>query len=68
TGPAELIGPADPAEGIDDDGVRRLLREIFVAAGGTHDDFDEFDRVMAEDGRTAILVAPDRIIGNAPSS
>lgn len=67
TGPADLIGPADPADGIDGDDVRLLLRQIFVAAGGTHDDFDEFDRVMAEDGRTAILVAPDRIIGNAPS-
>jgi len=29
-----------------------------------HDDFDEYDRVMAADGRTAVLVAPDRIITN----
>jgi hypothetical protein len=41
-----------------------LLREVFQAAGGTHDDFDEYDRVMADEGRVAVLVAPDRILGN----
>ena len=68
TGPAELIGPADPSSELDSEATRLLLREIFQAAGGTHDDFDEFDRAMAEDGRTAVLVSPDRIIGNAPAS
>src|SRR6266851_81086 len=43
-GPAELVGPDDPMEGIDAERLRLLLREIFVAAGGTHDDFDEYDR------------------------
>ena len=68
TGPVDLIGPADPAEGIDDESLRLLLRQIFVAAGGTHDNFDEYDRVMAKDARTAVLVAPERILGNAPNS
>ena len=66
TGPADLIGPADPTEGVDADAVRLLLREIYAAAGGTHDDLDEYDRVMAADARTAVLVSPDRIIGNSP--
>lgn len=66
TGPVDLIGPADPVDGIDAEALRLLLREIFAAAGGTHDDLDEYDRVMAEDGRTAMLIAPERIIGNAP--
>lgn len=67
TGPAELIGPSDTHEDLDADAARLLIREIFTAAGGTHDDFDEFDRAMAEDGRTAVLIDPRRIIGNAPA-
>src|SRR5262245_45102345 len=46
-GPVELIGPDDPVPGIDGDRLRLLLREIFTAAGGTHDDWDTYDRVMA---------------------
>ncbi len=68
TGPADLIGPDDPAEGVDAEALRLLLREIFAAAGGTHDNFDEYDRAMADDGRTAVLVSPDRILGIAPPS
>ena len=66
TGPADLIGPEDIPESMDADGVRVLLRDIFTAAGGTHDDWDEYDRVMAEDGRTAVFVSPQRILGQAP--
>jgi PPOX class probable F420-dependent enzyme len=65
-GAVTLAGPEDPCEGLDADGIRLLLREIFLAAGGTHDDFDEYDRVMVEDGRTAVLVRPDRIATNPP--
>ena len=39
-GRAELIGPDDPRNGIDAEAVRLLLREVFTAAGGTHDDWD----------------------------
>lgn len=63
TGPADIVGPDDPADGVDVDGVRLLLREVFRAAGGTHDDWDEYDRVMATERRCAVFVAPDRIIG-----
>lgn len=62
-GPAELAGPDDPLEGIGDERLRLLLREIFTAAGGTHDDWDEYDRVMANDRRVAVLVRPDRTYG-----
>ena len=64
TGPADLIGPDDLPDGIDAEALRFLLREVFQAAGGTHDDFGEYDRVMADEGRVAVLVAPDRILGN----
>ena len=64
TGPADLIGPDDPQEGFDDEAIRLLLREVYQAAGGDHDDYDEYDRVMQQDRRAAIFVSPERVIGN----
>jgi PPOX class probable F420-dependent enzyme len=63
-GRAELIGPDDPHPAIDAERLRLLLREAFTAAGGTHDDWDEYDRVMAEQRRTVVFVSPDRIYSN----
>ena len=60
-GPVTLIGPDDPVPGVD---TRLLLREIFTAAGGTHEDFDTFDRVMAEERRTGVLITPERAYSN----
>lgn len=65
-GEAELLGPDDPAEGVDADRRRLLLREIFRAAGGTHDDWDEYDRVMARQRRLAVLVTPRRVYASQP--
>ena len=62
-GAVELVGPDDPLEGVDDEGLRVLLRDIFSAAGGTHDDWDEYDRVMATERRIGVLVAPERVYG-----
>jgi hypothetical protein len=56
-----LIGPDDPDPGIDAERLRLLLREIFTAAGGTHDDFGTYDQVMREERRTAVLLHPDRV-------
>ena len=63
-GRADLIGPDDPVPGFDADRLRLLLREIFTAAGGTHEDFDTYDRVMREERRTAVFVHPDRVYAN----
>ena len=63
TGPTELIGPDDNANELDPDQIRVLLRDIFTAAGGTHDDWDTYDRAMLDEGRTAVLIEPDRIVG-----
>jgi PPOX class probable F420-dependent enzyme len=63
-GPVTLIGPDDPAPGIDAERLRLLLREVFTAAGGTHEDFAEFDAVMAREGRAAVLVSPERLYSN----
>jgi len=63
-GRAEIIGPDDPHPAIDADRLRLLLREAFSCAGGTHDDWAEYDRVMAEQRRAIVLVKPDRIYSN----
>ena len=63
-GHAELAGPDDPRPWLDADRLRLLLREIFTAAGGSHDDWAEYDRVMAEQRRTAVLISPTRIYSN----
>lgn len=65
-GDADLIGPDDPWPGVDAEALRLLLRDIFKAAGGTHDDWDTYDRTMAEERRAAVLVAPRRTYGVAP--
>jgi len=64
-GPVRLVGPDDTADGFSMDGLRRLLRDVFSAAGGTHDDWREFDRVMAIERRTAVFVEPERLSSNA---
>ena len=63
-GRVDLIGPDDPNPAIDADRLRLLLREVFAAAGGTHEDFDAYDRVMREERRTAVFVYPDRVYAN----
>lgn len=63
-GRAELIGPDDPHPEVDAERLRLLLREIFTAAGGTHDDWDTYDQVMRDERRTAVLVTPQRVYTN----
>jgi PPOX class probable F420-dependent enzyme len=63
-GAAELIGPDDPHPAVTSDVLPDLLREIFRAAGGTHDDWDAYDREMVASRRAAVLVTPKRIYSN----
>ena len=63
-GTVELAGPDDPQPGVDADRLRRLLREVFTAAGGTHEDWDAYDQVMAAERRAAVLLSPDRVYSN----
>ena len=63
-GAVQLCGPDDPLPGVDAERLRVLLREIFTAAGGTHDDWATYDATMAAEHRTAVLVTPERVYSN----
>jgi PPOX class probable F420-dependent enzyme len=62
-GDAELVGPDDQPAWFDQARLPGLLREVFTAAGGSHDDWEAYDRVMAAERRAAVFVSPDRIYG-----
>ena len=64
TGPADLIRPESLPESIDAEQMRLLLREVFHAAGGVHDDLEEYDRAMAQEERVVVCITPKRILGN----
>ncbi len=60
-GEAELAGPDDPLDGFAMTDLPRLLREVYAAAaGGSPDDWQELDGIMADEGHTAVLVRPLR--------
>jgi PPOX class probable F420-dependent enzyme len=63
-GTAQLLRPDDPHPNVDAEPLRVLLRAIFTAAGGTHDDWDSYDQVMREERRTAVLISPTRVYSN----
>ncbi|OBJ56189.1 PPOX class F420-dependent oxidoreductase [Mycobacterium sp. 1423905.2] len=64
-GRAELAGPEDAQPWLTDaDQLRLLLRDVFTAAGGSHDDWDTYDRVMAQERRAVVLIAPTRVYSN----
>jgi pyridoxamine 5'-phosphate oxidase-like protein len=63
SGPARLVGPDDGSEyGLD---VPQTIRSVFVAAGGDHEDWEEFDRVMADERRCAVFVRAASISTNS---
>ena len=61
-GDAELLGPDDGA--LEPERLRQLLRDVFTAAGGQHDDWDAYDATMVAERRTAVLVTPRRVYSN----
>jgi len=63
-GGVRIVGPDDASDGIASSDVPSLLRAIFSAAGGTHENWAEFDRVMVADRRAAVFVEAARITTN----
>jgi hypothetical protein len=49
---------------VDSERLRLLRREVFTAAGGTHEDWDTYDQVMERERRAAVLVTPVRAYSN----
>jgi PPOX class probable F420-dependent enzyme len=68
TGAVELSGPDDVNPAFGEVAQRALLRQIFVAAGGHHPDFDVYDRVMLDERRCAVLIHPTRVWSNPTGS
>ena len=66
-GQVDIFGPDDPHPDVDSERLRLLLRNIFVAAGGTHDDWHTYDRVMVNERSAAVLVLPRRTYTNPTS-
>lgn len=62
-GPVDICGPDHIFDGVDPAAVPTLLRTVFSDIGGTHDDWDEYDRVMTAERRTAMFVEPARVRG-----
>lgn len=63
-GPVTIIGPDDASDILPAAELPLLLRRVFQASGGTHDDWSEYDRVMAEQRRAAVFIQPERILRN----
>jgi PPOX class probable F420-dependent enzyme len=63
-GQARLFGPDDPHAELDEERLRLLLRDVFTAAGGTHDDWAAYDQAMRDGRRTAVFVTPARAYSN----
>ena len=66
-GQAQLIGWDDPADGFDMEQLPTLLRDVYKAAGGTHDNWDEYDQTMETDRRLAVFVSTETVASNRGS-
>jgi PPOX class probable F420-dependent enzyme len=62
SGPTRLIGPDDLNPDLN---APEVIRSVYRAAGGDHEDWEEFDRVMAADRRCAVFVRVETITSNA---
>jgi PPOX class probable F420-dependent enzyme len=64
-GEAELVGPADPLDGIGPDHLPELLRTIYTSAvAGCAREDAEVDQRMAAHPHTAVLLRPTRVYSN----
>ncbi len=50
-------------DNTDSEELRQLLRNVFTAAGGTHDDWGAYDRAMRDEHRAAVFISPRAVYG-----
>ena len=50
-------------DNTDPESLRVMLREVFTAAGGQHDNWEEFDRTMKAERRAVVMVQPKHVYG-----
>ena len=51
-------------DNTDAEELRGMLREAYTACGGgQHPDWEEYDRVMREEGRAVVMVQPEHVYG-----
>src|SRR6266508_4483752 len=53
--PVRLVGPHDLPEAVGHGSPAAVVRDVLSAAGATHEDRAEYDRVMAAEHRTVVL-------------
>ena len=61
-GPVRIAGPDNQLEGVSPPQRSGPVRAVFRSASGSHDDWDQFDRVMAAERRTAVVITRARVI------
>ena len=61
-GEATVLAP----DNTDADELRLALRDVYrAAADREHPDWDEYDRAMADEGRAAVIIVPEKVYGTA---
>ena len=66
-GRATIIGPDDNAEGLDDEDVLQVVRQVYAAAvGGLPEEWAHLDPSFIEERHAAILLRPSRTYPTQP--
>jgi hypothetical protein len=63
-GHADIVGPFDRLAGFPAEQLAGLLRDIYIAGGGQHENWAAYDEAMAVERRAAVLVRPRRVYSN----
>ena len=60
-GHAEILS----SENTEAEAFRQTLRGVYRSIAGEHPNWEEYDQAMLDEGRSAVVVIPDRVYGTA---